>query len=129
MEMEANAEVDIDIVDVATVRVRGGRREAQQTAESLEERWSREVAPHLAAANVADLDGLSAKIAEAQELDTGIKAKDAELRIVAGPDRVAGRLRRKRCARRSTARTACRAALGDVPPRHARRSRSRSTGR
>ena len=35
--------------------------------------------PHLAAANVADLDGLSAKIAEAQELDASIKAKDAEL--------------------------------------------------
>ncbi len=79
LEVEADAEVDLDIGDVATVRIRGGRREAQQTAEALEARWSREVAPHLAAANVADLDGLSAKIAEAQELDASIKAKGVEL--------------------------------------------------
>ena len=31
LELEANAELDIDIDDIATVRVRGGRREAQQT--------------------------------------------------------------------------------------------------
>jgi len=79
LEVEANAEVDIDIGDAATVRIRGGRRQAQQTVESLEARWRREVAPHLAAAKVADLDALGAKIAEAQELDTHIRAKDAEL--------------------------------------------------
>jgi hypothetical protein len=79
LEVEANAEVDIDIADVAIVRVRGGRREAQQTVESLEGRWTREVAPHFAAANVTDLDGLSARIAEAQELDTRVKANDAEV--------------------------------------------------
>jgi AAA domain-containing protein len=84
MDIEANTEVDIDIVNVALVRVRGGRREAQQTAESLEERWSREVAPHLVAANVTDLDGLSVKIAEAYELETSIKAKDAVLESLQG---------------------------------------------
>jgi chromosome segregation ATPase len=79
LEVEANAEVDIDIGDIATVHIRGGRREAQQRVESLEARWSHEVAPHLAAASVTDLDGLSAQILEAQGLDTSIKAKDAEL--------------------------------------------------
>ena len=79
VEVEANTEIDIDIGDVATVRVRGGRRDAQQRVESLETRWSGEVALHLAAANVVDLDGLSAKIAEAQELESSVKAKDTEL--------------------------------------------------
>jgi hypothetical protein len=82
LEVEANAEVDLDIGDVATVRVRGGRREAQQTAESIEARWAREVAPHLVAANVEDLDGLGAKIAEAQALDTSIRDTDAELQVL-----------------------------------------------
>ena len=61
------------------MRVRGGRREAQEKAQALENRWGRDVEPHLIAAGVTDLDGLDAKIAEAQELDAGIKAKDAEL--------------------------------------------------
>ena len=39
----------------------------------------REVEPHLIAAGVTDLEGLNAKIAEAQELDSRIRAKDAEL--------------------------------------------------
>jgi hypothetical protein len=79
LEIEANAEVDIDVGDVATVRVRGGRRRAQQTAELLEARWSREVAPYPTSANVEDLGGLSAKITEAQQLDTAIKAKDMQV--------------------------------------------------
>ena len=78
-ETEANAEVEVSIADVATVRVRGGRREAQEKALSLEDRWSREVSPLLVAAGVTDLDGLEAKIAEAQELDAGIQKKDAEM--------------------------------------------------
>jgi AAA domain-containing protein len=114
LEVDANAEVDIDIGDVATVRVRGGRREAQQAVGSLEARWSREVAPHLAAANVADLDGLSAKIAEAQELDTGVKAKDAELHSlqtqIASLADAAQKLREALDRRK-----ACGAALGNVP--------------
>ena len=79
LDVEANAEVDIDIGDVATVRVRGGRREAQQIVESLEARWAGEVEPHLSAAQVASLDDLSAKLTEAQELDASIRAKDTEL--------------------------------------------------
>ena len=41
--------------------------------------WEREVAPHLAAANVEDLDALAAKVEEARALDASIVAKDAEL--------------------------------------------------
>ena len=112
--MEANAEIDVDIGGVATVRIRGGRREAQQTAESLEARWSREVAPQLAAAKVADLDGLNAKIEEAQELDSSVKAKDAELQSL--DVQIASLADSAQKLREALERAnACHAALGDVP--------------
>src|SRR5208282_3247742 len=76
LEIEAAAEVQLDIADIATVRIRGGRRDAQEKARVLEERWTQDIVPHLAAAGVKDLDGLDAKVAEAQELDVGTKAKD-----------------------------------------------------
>lgn len=114
LEVEANAEVDIDIGDVATVRVRGGRRDAQQAAESLEDRWSREVVPHLAAANVADLDGLTTKIAEARELDSGVKAKEAELQSL--EVQIASLADSAQTLREAVdRREACHAALGEVP--------------
>jgi DNA repair exonuclease SbcCD ATPase subunit len=78
-EIEANAQVEIDIADLASVRVRGGRREAQEKVRTLEERWNLEVAPHLAAVGTTDLDGLDAKVVEVQELDAHIKAKDIEI--------------------------------------------------
>jgi DNA repair exonuclease SbcCD ATPase subunit len=78
-EIEANAQVEIDIVDSALVRVRGGRREAQEKIRTLEERWNLEVAPHLAAVGATDLAGLDAKVVEVQELDGRIKAKDTEI--------------------------------------------------
>ncbi|MGC2769199.1 MAG: hypothetical protein WB607_27105, partial [Candidatus Acidiferrum sp.] len=81
LDIEAKAEVEIAIADIATVRVRGGR-EAQDMAQGLENRWSREAVPHLIAAGVTDLEGLDTKIAEAQELDSGIRAKDAELDLL-----------------------------------------------
>jgi energy-coupling factor transporter ATP-binding protein EcfA2 len=113
MEVEADAEVDLDIGDIATVRVRGGRRDAQRTAEALEGRWRSEVEPHLKAAKVADLDGLSAKIAEAQTLDASVSAKAAEINslqaqfdsLIDSAQKLREALERKR---------ACRAALGHV---------------
>ena len=84
MEIDANAAVDIDIADVASVRVRGGRRGAQKAAEALEERWNREVAPHLAAASVNDLDALAAAVTEADRLDMDIKATDAAMESLRG---------------------------------------------
>jgi hypothetical protein len=103
----------LDIGDIATVRVRGGRRDAQRKAEALEGRWRSEVEPHLKAAKVADLDGLSAKIAESQTLEASIKAKDAESQslqaqldsLTDSPQKLREALERKK---------ACRAALGHI---------------
>ena len=113
LDIEATAEVDIAIADIATVRVRGGRREAQATAKGLETRWSRDVTPQLTAAGVTDFEGLDAKIAEAQELDSGIKAKDAELNSLrAQVNALAGVVEALREA--SDRAAACRGLLGDV---------------
>ena len=81
------AEVELGIADIATVHVRGGRREAQEIARNLEDRWSREVVPHLAAAGVTDLDGLDVKIAEAQELDCRHKGEGRRIGFAARPAR------------------------------------------
>ena len=95
------------------MRVRGGRREAQEKAKGLEDRWSREVEPHLIAAGVTDLDGLDVKIAEAQELDAGIKAKDAELESLRV--QIAALAGAAEALREASDRAeACRASLGDV---------------
>jgi hypothetical protein len=113
VDIEARAEVELGIGDIAMVHVRGGRREAQEKARNLEDRWSREVAPHLAAADVTDLAELDAKSDEAQELDSNIRAKDAELETLraqlAGLDGAAEALREA-----SERAAACRAALGDT---------------
>ena len=84
MEIEAKAEVDIGIGDVAQVRIRGGRREAQEIVRDLEKRWSDEVAPHLAASGVEDLDSLAARVEEGQALDAAVKVKDTELASLRG---------------------------------------------
>jgi hypothetical protein len=112
-EIEANAEVDIGIGDVAQVRIRGGRRAAQEIVRDLEKRWSDEVAPHLAASGVEDLDGLAAKVEDAQALDAAVKAKETELESVRGqltsvadsPEKLSEALDRLET---------CRAALGGV---------------
>jgi DNA repair exonuclease SbcCD ATPase subunit len=112
-EVEASTEVDIEIGDVASMRIRGGRREAQERVQSLEERWRDEVAPHLAAANVTDLDGVTAKIAEVQELETNITTKQAVLQslqlqidtLTDSPQRLREALDRQ---------NACHGALGDI---------------
>ena len=114
LEIEANAEVEIVIADVATVHVRGGRREAQEKAQALEVSWVREVEPHLNAAGVTDLDGLDVKIAEFRELDAGIKAKDVEVESLRGQiEALAGSAEALRAA--SNRAETCRAALGDIP--------------
>jgi AAA domain len=113
IDIEARAEVEVAIGDIATVNVRGGRREAQEKAAGLEDRWSREVEPHLVAAGVADLDGLEAKSAEAQELDAGIKTRDAELESLRA--QIAGLNGATQALREASEQaSACRAALGDI---------------
>jgi DNA repair exonuclease SbcCD ATPase subunit len=113
LDIEARAEVEVAIGDVATVHVRGGRREAQERARGLEDRWTKEVEPYLVAASVADLDGLDAKSREVQGLDADIKAKDAEMEPLR-PQLTAlsgvGETLRVASERAAT----CRAALGDV---------------
>ena len=113
VDIEARGEVELDIGDIATVHVRGGRREAQEKARNLEDRWHREVQPHLAAAGVADLAGLDIKSEEAQELDSSMRAKDAELESLRvqleGLDGAAEALREA-----SNRAAVCRAALGDT---------------
>jgi DNA repair exonuclease SbcCD ATPase subunit len=78
-EVEADTEVEVDVADLATVRVRGGRREAQQRVRTLESHWEGEVLPHLTAAGVTDLEALQTRVAEAKELDSQIQALDGKL--------------------------------------------------
>ena len=114
LEIEANAQVEIAIADVATVLVRGGRREAQEKVQALESSWLRDVEPHLVAAGVTDLDGLDARIAECRELDAAIKAKDAEMESLRG--QIAALTGTAEALREAAKRVeGCRAALGDAP--------------
>jgi hypothetical protein len=113
LEIEASTEVEVVIGDVAAVRVRGGRREAQEKAAALENTWIRDVEPHLIAAGVTDLDGLDAKVAEARELDADIKAKNTELESLRSQTAaLAGVAEALREA--SERAQACRASLGTV---------------
>lgn len=115
LEIEATADVELDIAKVATVRIRGGGRDAQEKARVLEERWKQDIVPHLAAAGVKDLDGLDAKVVEAQELDVSTKAKDTELnslRAQISPLTGAAEMFRQASDRAET----CRAALVDGVP-------------
>src|SRR5262249_3932445 len=84
VELEASSAVDIGIGDLAQVRIRGGRRDAQETVHNLEKRWGDEVVPHLAASGVTDLNGLSAKLEETQALDAEMKVKDSEQESLRG---------------------------------------------
>lgn len=113
LEVEADREVEVDIADLVTVRVRGGRREAQERVRALEDRWQAEVAPHLTAAGVADLEALAGKVDAARELDAQIQTLDGDLDSLrrqiadlAGAAEVLGEA--------SAREAACRQELGDV---------------
>ena len=80
--IEATSEVDVTIGNIASVTIRGGRREAQETFQLLEDRWLKDVMPHLQAAGVTYLDGLDTKVAESRDLDGLIKAKDADVGVL-----------------------------------------------
>ena len=79
LDIEASSEVQLYIADIATVHVSGGRREAQNRARELKERWNMEVEPHLIAAGVSGLEALEQKIEEAQALDVDIKDRKREM--------------------------------------------------
>lgn len=84
LDIEAAADVEITIADVATLRVRGGRREAQENARILEHRWNEEALPHFIRAGVTDIDGLETKVGEASDMDTALVKKDAEMEALRG---------------------------------------------
>jgi hypothetical protein len=112
-EIEADAEIEVGIGDVATVRVQGGRREAQERVRALESRWNGEVLPHLTAAGVADLDALDLKVSEARELDSHVKSLDAELESLRR--QISALAGAAEALRESAAQVeACRLALGEV---------------
>ena len=114
IEIDADTEVDLDIVGVAAVRVRGGRREAQDRAASLADRWTREVAPHLVAARVNDLEGLTARVTEAQDLDANIASDAAALESLSRD--IAALADSAQALRLAVDRAnACRAAIEEVP--------------
>lgn len=78
LEVEADAALEIGIPEVATFRIRGGRKDARERVHALEQHWTQEVLPHLAAAAVQDIDGLDSKIAESVKLDAQIQEKNTE---------------------------------------------------
>ena len=82
LEIEADTEVEVRITNIATVRVQGGKREAQEKVRSLESRWATEALPHLTAAGAEDLDALDKKVSEARDLDSRLKSLDMELESV-----------------------------------------------
>ena len=111
--IEADAEVEIGIVNIATIRVQGGRREAQERVRALESRWNGEVLPHLTAAGVADLDALDIKVSEARDLDAHVKSLDGELESLSR--QISALAGAAETLREASARAeACRLALGDV---------------
>lgn len=113
VDIEANTEVELSINEIATVSVRGGRRISQQKAQDLKDRWKREIEPHLTTAGVSDLDGLEAKIAEAQELDASLRAKGSEMdSLHTQIGEIAGSMETFRQATQRL--EACRVSLGDV---------------
>jgi uncharacterized protein YhaN len=83
-DFEAGTDLEIEIADVAAVRVRGGRREAQETARRLEERWSAEAVPHLAAARAESLAALDVLMAQGREIESATAAKRAEAASLRG---------------------------------------------
>ncbi|HLJ89957.1 MAG TPA: AAA family ATPase [Candidatus Angelobacter sp.] len=78
LELEADTALEIGIPEVATFRIRGGRKDARERVHALEQQWAQEVVPHLAAAAVTDLDDLDSKINESVKLDGQIKEKNTE---------------------------------------------------
>ena len=113
LDIEADGELELAIPGIATLHVRGGRRQAQEGARLLQDRWQQEVVPHFIRAGVTDMEGLERRLGDGQELDASITAKDAELkslnREIAALSRAADELREA-----SNHLNVCRAALTTV---------------
>ena len=113
LEIEADAEVEVDVADLATIRVRGGRRETQDRVRALEDRRKAELVPHLEAAGAEDLEALQSKVAEAAELESRIRSLEGELESLRR--QIAGLAGAAEALRAAEARAeACRDRLGNV---------------
>ena len=114
VELEASREIEIGIADIATLRIRGGRADARERVRALDQQWAQEVVPHLAAAEVPDLDGLDSKIAEGAKLDAQVKEKNNESEAFEA--QIAPLAEASRELQDASERAAaCRAVVGDMP--------------
>jgi DNA repair exonuclease SbcCD ATPase subunit len=115
LALEANTSVDLEIRGVASVELRGGRREAQETLRALEQRWATELAPRLSAAGAADLNELDARLAEARTLESEIATTTTELATL--QEQLAASTGAEGAQRAAVERLrTCRAALGKASP-------------
>jgi DNA repair exonuclease SbcCD ATPase subunit len=113
IELEANTAIDIEIEGVAAVRIRGGKREAQGRARTLEARWAAEARPLLAAAGAVTLGDLDIRLAEGRALDAELSGKTAELAAL--DEQLAQSASAEKAQRQAAERVrACQAALADV---------------
>ncbi len=114
LEVEADTALEIGIPDVATFRIRGGRKDARERVHALEQQWTQEVVPHLAAAAVPDLAGLDSKIAESVKLDAQVQEKNNESQTL--ESQLAPLAETERELQDATQHAAvCRTAFRDVP--------------
>ena len=112
LEIEADAEIELAVADLATVRVQAGRRDAQERLRALESRREAELLPHLTAAGVEDLEALEARMTEARDLQARLKSVDADLESLRR--RLVDLAGAAESLREATTRAeACRAELGD----------------
>lgn len=77
--LEAESLVELDIPEVAQIKVEGGSKEAQERAAALEKRWQDEAVVHLQAAGVKDLEALSSYVEEARAIDQQIADANREI--------------------------------------------------
>ncbi len=113
LDIEANAEVEIAIADIATVRVRGGRREAQEKAQGLEDRWSREV-DRISLPPVSRTSTAWTRRSLRLRSWTPASRRRMQKWSRCAPRSPHSPVRRRRCAKHLTGRRRCRASLGDV---------------
>jgi hypothetical protein len=114
IELEANTAIDIELADVAAIRIRGGKRETQERARTLEERWAAEAMPLLTAARARTLGDLDVRLTEGRILDSELLRKRAELATL--EEQLAGSAGGEETQRQAVERLrTCEAALASIP--------------
>lgn len=114
IELEANTAIDIEIPDVAAVRIRGGKRQAQERARALEERWNGEAMPLLTAARATTLSELDTRLTEGRALDSELLRNRAELATL--EEQLTGSANSEQVQRQAAERVrTCEDALASIP--------------